>query len=129
MKCLSSRSLSGRHLKDVFLPRMPNTDWSCTGRGPPFIEDFCPEMKIHTVNRIVVFVVIVAPVIVKVWRHKSCWFFSSSGHCESESVSINVFQILSIFFPQKLSHFLPYLLSHFLQFTKKSHSFAIQNKY
>ena len=46
MKCLSSRSLSGRHLKDVFLPRMPNTDWGCTGREPSFIEDFCPKMKI-----------------------------------------------------------------------------------
>ena len=47
MKCLSSRSLSGRHSKDVFLPRMANTDWSYNGQGPPFIEDFCTKMKIN----------------------------------------------------------------------------------
>ena len=67
----SSRSLSGRHSKDVFLPRMANTDWSCTGQGPPFIEDFCTNMKIHTRDKFVLIVMIIAPVIVKVkvWRH------------------------------------------------------------
>ena len=62
------RSLSGRHSKDVFLPRMANTDWSCTRQGPPFIQDLCHNMKIHTWNICLI-----------------CCDYCS-GHRESESV-------------------------------------------